>query len=1416
MEPKSTPQSTPSPTPRRRRSPWRWPRRALLSASLLTGAYFLITDSFLTRWVVVSQLGARLGGNASASSVTIFRDGRVALHSLELRAPGVEGEGGVIFRARQIIARVELSSLLSGRLAIQSVDIDQPLARLSQSLDDRSVNLASLRPAGSSGPVVVPRMIVSGGVIELGEHSRLPGHLAFTSLRRIPVAGEVDRARASSGEMKIAFHELDPSGQPLAGPGGLQVEGAISKDAISLNLGVLNLSNWPPESVPQPLREIYAGLALEGQVYGAELTYTFAGAVEARANLSGVAVTLPVDARPDPSAPSASPPRRLRMQDVQGSLLIRNAGLVANLDGLLEELQYHVELDYKGSSTDAPFSGMMRCANFELRQRPEILRFAPERVRERLAQFSDPTGVLDAEIHLERAAPAGGKPAEVVVTGTLDFRKTTAAFTRFPYRFYNMSGRVSFDPQQVVIDQIKGDAPGGVTMSARVVVAPPTEDAAVDVDVIVNNLPIDDTLRAAMRQRIALLDAVFNTSRYQELIDLGLIVPPERASEATPQRPVFALTGRANVRTHVHSPPGKESPWHDRVEIQIIDAGMLPERVPYPVLAQGVTVIKEDDSLIISGGSYTGLKGGSLKLHAQADVAALLDPSRPAAPDLEALATGLPLDPLLINAIPRTQGLTRIALAERLRSLNLSGDLNFAVRLGTKDNDLDYRVQIDASECLALPMGPTGSPRVALRGIDGSIDASPDQVLVDLSGRVTPPAASPATGRTAIKFSLLGGDLDTRVQTDQLDLALPFEDLVRAAAPEAADQIAALRRERSPSGAVDAIVHVTQPGSANAAADDFQPAPKVDILLAKATDASVDAVDGRVGVTLDSGRIRLSWPSGPASPALAAFDQAQGSFTYDHQNDGQFHIAGAIQSNGLPGPEGGALSVKLTDARFECGLLRQAAASVASVGLASFLDHSNPRGRFNLDLALASTPDRSSWEARGSMAPTSLTLNFDGTDVAFPAISGRLEFDGASGRIDHLQARAPEWTLSADGSFLRADDKSTHLEAALFLDAARFAPDLAAILPGALRQAATDLAIGVSQRLHVPGLQLRLSIDPQGQLGDLSVDGSAEVDGLTLDPGVLIENANGLIDFSARRSGAAPVAYELFGILPAARVGGVSMTQARVRLAGAPSGEIILPQFSAACHGGKITGDVTVGPSPTSGPPSPRSYQVAVRASGVRFASLLQDWAATPAREEPPFDPALPPDQSRGELDANFSLAGIIGEASARRGRGSGTIAGGKILSLPLIIPLVRVGNLELPVDEPLDFASAEFFVQGPLINFEQVSIFSQSVQISGFGTLEWPGMALDMRFRPRARNRIPLITSMVEGIRDELLAAQVQGTLTSPQVEMKTLTGTTRFVGRIFGQSATEQQRRLDRIEAQSRLSQPARPVDRNAVDPK
>jgi hypothetical protein len=143
------------------------------------------------------------------------------------------------------------------------------------------------------------------------------------------------------------------------------------------------------------------------------------------------------------------------------------------------------------------------------------------------------------------------------------------------------------------------------------------------------------------------------------------------------------------------------------------------------------------------------------------------------------------------------------------------------------------------------------------------------------------------------------------------------------------------------------------------------------------------------------------------------------------------------------------------------------------------------------------------------------------------------------------------------------------------------------------------------------------------------------------------------------------------------------------------------------------------------------------------------------------------------------------------------TVGDGSIIDIPLILRVLRVSNLQLPLSEKINAAMAEFYVEGDILNIEQFSVESKSVGIYGFGTALWPSMEIDLRYRSRSRARIPLVSTVFEGIRGEIVTGMIRGSISDPDVRLVPLEGASKLLGRLLGRDPTEQQKRLEQIEA-------------------
>ena len=127
-------------------------------------------------------------------------------------------------------------------------------------------------------------------------------------------------------------------------------------------------------------------------------------------------------------------------------------------------------------------------------------------------------------------------------------------------------------------------------------------------------------------------------------------------------------------------------------------------------------------------------------------------------------------------------------------------------------------------------------------------------------------------------------------------------------------------------------------------------------------------------------------------------------------------------------------------------------------------------------------------------------------------------------------------------------------------------------------------------------------------------------------------------------------------------------------------------------------------------------------------------------------------------------------------------ILGGSVLRLPgLIVQLIELSNLQPPASERLDYARAAFFVDGDFIGFEDLSVFSSTISILGSGSMTWEDKDVDLRFHTRAARRIPMLSQIIEGIRDELATATVKGPLGEHAIRVEQFAGDSSLIENLF-----------------------------------
>jgi hypothetical protein len=1435
-EPSQLSESPKPSSPRRR---WRKRWIALATLTVLLGAgYFTLTNPRVLGSIALWQLGKLAGGTMEASRARVSTDGRVTLENVRLRAPGLTGPASELFTASRIDANIYPVALLRGGRVLDSVTITRPVFRLSQNVTTGQININSLAPAASDpaakpGPSVDPSLVtplvtLTQGAIELGEHTDAS---TFTLLRRIDIEGNIRAAEDSSGSYTALLRQIGAPGSPTP-TGGLRIVGTVTTGAVTLEMSGLSLSDWSPEAVPTPLREAYRKLNLSGEVSGATLVYRTGADLAVTIGLLDVALDLPATPQPGEDkdgreipVPDELSERRLHMEDVKGEITLTPKGVNGTLSGLLEELPFDVTIAYEGAADNSPFTATLISNGFELTSQPRIALFVPGIVRRRLEQFGNPTGTVNAHITISRGAPLpDGSPAEPAVNGRLTLRNGSAAFDRSPYRFFNVSTNAVFTDTTLELQDITGDTPDGALLKASTSISPLTDDAGVTVDVVVTQLPVDNTLAKALRQRGQIIEALFSNQQYERMLAAGLVTRPGEPEK--PGVPVFAPGGLGKVTVNVTRKAGPEAIWDDTVTVHFPKVGVLPEAFPYAMEATDVTIHKINYDTKVFGGSYTGLRGGRATMDATVDLLKLDAPDAPFVPNVTIRATDIPTDEFLYFALPSAASLSPDGrpLGDLIRDFHLEGTGDAAVQIGQLEGDdalaygnTSYDVNIDVSKLVAKPRRTGQEHRITLADLSGKINARHDALGIDLSGNISKkdttgkaPIAVKADFAYAPRTSSERGDLALRVSAARIDTAINAEDAVAIVAPALAEKLAALRTQHNPSGFLDFATTATrnkESGELNALTT-----------LSRPSGFSFDLLDTRF--TLDPVNPAATWRvlidhAGTQTPGtqngIVTFTDTHVRLTSNQEPALEALLSGAVSLDLTPVP-GSPLNLTLSNIHLQSPVTRALLRDIAPKGIVTYIESNNVSGLLDATLTASALIESDKplsapplWDYSGVISPKSLSAVPSGTDVSIPSLTGDIRFNRLGGSIDLLTITAPLWSSALNSTWESPPGGNINVTSVIALRAQQLAPDLRALLPEELRDILTNLSVSIAGPLEARVNQLDLTYDSSGVLSAFRTNGQLSMDNLGLDSGITISQATAVLDFEASRANPTdPVTFNAWAHCPLLRAGDVQVTDGKLKVTSGDVATIpptvLIPHFSGDCHGGRITGSATAFPP---GPEQRRQFTAQAQGSNIRFASILADIRAAKnlASAEPP-NADVTPDGSRGVVDFGLTLTGTASDPSSRRGRGTATITGGRVLSVPLVIPLVRMSNFQLPINEKLEYAHADFFVQGQTVQFEQAWVSSPGVDLIGYGTMQWPEMSVDARVRGKSRRRIPVLTKVIENIRDELFTARITGTAADLNIGFESFSGTGRILERLIGSTPSDADERLRRIEKNADLT--------------
>jgi len=1323
-----------------------WALRCLLLLTLLLlGGWFLVARSPLTHAFILPRLESALGVPVAAGDATIRLDGTIVLADVRITTPELRGEPANLLSVSRLVVGMDWT----GGPTATRVLLDKPVVRISQSVEDGMLNLELLRffesPAGAAS-LDLPTIVIEDAAVELGEHDAS----SYRELAMLRLAGSLTPASPhQTTAYAVKFAELAPDGSPT---GPLRLSGRIAPEEIRLTLAGLKLGRFGPEAVPQPIRSLYAGLDLQGHLEQATFTYNLKEGFLLTLDVDGVDVTPPFSLKQD------APP--IRMLDTTGSISISEIGLEAELKGLVEDLPYEVEFQYHGTSPDAPFEARFVTRGFAIGKEPLLLRQLPDLPRKHVLAFSGPTAVVNAFAVITRGPPTPEGPAPIDVVGRLDFRDGWASFTGFPYPFHDMSGSIEFTDSSIRLRRIEGVADTGATLTATGTVEPLTDEAALDLRIDVENAPLDEQLRAGLGPgRGKIIDALFSDAHLERLKERGLLDQD------------FKIGGRGQVDIHVGREAGPAGLWTTDVDVAFDEVTFLPERFPFPIVGRDVTLRLDADSATLTGGTFTALDGTPLHITASSPLPSSDDPDAAFLPTVELTAHGLTIDPLLIHALPEDAKLPDgRPVSQILTELGVSGSVEGTLAVAPRaDGTLGFDADARLEDVSVAPLGTGDTPRLRLHQASGTLRATERLTTLDIEGDVRLARHDGDAGRVAIDLETRYGEhpdlgLECIVTAFELDARATVEDACRVFSGRVADSIERLRARTRPGGVVS--------GAANIFTVNGEPV--VRLTVDDPLDLSFDVLGGRVAFSNLSRPARIDFAGEP----VATFDDVELDVAFNEANVGRARATGEVPLSVLAALESDAameppehphaLQLALTDVPLDSPLVRALATRFARGEIIEKMDEASVQGVFDADITFAVDPavQEGALTVAGRIKPRAVRFSRPRGDVTVEVLAGHLKFEGDAMRFDDVELSTPEWTAALSGRWMPAEAGDT-LTIDFSLDALRLSDDLLALLPLPVADAFDEIDLRVEGPFDLRDGSLRLHYPRDAEVAHVTFDASTRFRNARIDPGMLLTDIHGGADISAETDDRG-ARYEADVRLEQARALNVLVTDILTTVSsGNTTGEVLVPRFAGTCHGGRVSGFAHVRPFNVD--PARREYLLGLELSGVGFHPAISEMRARFSPDAP--EPGAPVESARGDrslLTGSIRLSGVVGEDGTRRGSGLFEVFGGRVIDLPLAVRVIEASNLAFPRNDHLDYARAEIFVEGPVTAFEELSAFSDTIGIIGRGTLTIPETEVDFRFHTRAARRIPLLSPVIETIREELATTRVTGTLGDYRIRLE------------------------------------------------
>ncbi|NNF43586.1 MAG: hypothetical protein HKN62_11180 [Phycisphaerales bacterium] len=1394
-----TSDSGPAPTPRSPAvSPWsrrarRFLRLLLMGVALglivAVGGIWLVTRSWFLVDRVTPFLEQRLGARVTIGEAAYEGSGVFTFRNVRVRVPDIAGAGGEICHVDRARVAVNLDRLLSGEVALEDVVVDGLLVRLSEDVrSPGTFSFMGLKPDLSTEATqqqLPPRVQLNTAVIEVGEHDGV----AFEARGSRALSGSMQPDPGHPEAYSVTLVEVDERGQVLA-DGGLLVDGEwhVPTNAHRFHVVDVELSDRAYDMCPSLVRLWWDRMELDGRLREVEIGWSAAEGIQLDLRVEDVGLTLPIETdlwdhyRGGRIEPSESRPR---MHVSGGTIQIsRRQASLANLEGLLvsagEEavvgVPYRVDLSiddlgvFDWSDRPQAFEAALATAPFEMTIHSDEFRVGeseatgstptvvlPSALARVLERFSFSAWALSTRIQVTRAAPSAG-PGETLVAAEIEsegeafITDASGTYERFPYPLDDVEAYIEFSHEAVVIRHL--DATGSQDARVRLSgeIRPPSRHAQIALQLTARDVPVDDRLRSALRpgqQRI--FDLLMHRDSYDALVAAGALDAPHGLIEDEP----FALGGTVDLDLRIDRVQGEGNRAVTSGLITVQSVGILDERFPYPLRVDGGLLDWHADGIDVRlGPDGEGIPvrtpgGGRGELRGSINIVrTAAEPTL--RPDFTLTVEDDRPNPLLIGAVPpsaseRERGAAPAwpgTLAESgrwLEELQLTGVLDSVVHIfSPPEGPIGYDIDVRLREGTARP-----APAIArLLGVE----LEPDEWRIDectgrLRARPDAIELEHLTGRRAGGRITIDGRLDLRPESSSVAASAQLESmpldrsLLKLLPERSRPRVEELWTRFAPSGRFDAELifrPADDPGAEGAWA--FRLRPQRLELLAGTTPVVLTGEGGHAW--LREGRLEFD----DLALAVETSGEPQGVITLN----GGLDLA-------EPGDQ---ITGRWDDGRFESALipaiLRAAGAMDAATRYEAFEPHGLFDGVFRFRPAHAETPA----DYRIELEPSVASFTHRDTVIHLELSErARVFVEPGVVRLHDLSARHVAGVVDFSGvirtgpSFLMTLDLT-------YLGRFMSQPVLV-FLPDAVVEALELIELQEGGDSRVEDGRLVLEALPDGGW-DVSFAGRVSVEDASLTAGVPVRGIDGDFDLVVHRSPARGLEMDLAVSARRVTVYDQPLVNASGTIRTADGGtRLVVRDFRAHGRTGVLTLESEVGLGADA------AYAFTMRFVGLPLGDLI------PGGDDTPATPT-------GEVFARLDVSGVRGDPGARLGRGSARVLGGRLARVPLVLQLVNLVQLTVPT-AGIDYAEAEFFLAGDRVVFEEMlfeSTLGATAPMSLRGVAELDLRTREINGRFHSRSALAVLSDIVGGIGDQLVAIEITGTLSEPKGSLLALPG--------------------------------------------